>query len=122
VRSGFIYGGEYVPDEPAPPAQAPTVLTSATLVTGAAVSQSPVVGGYIEDVSLDLTATDALPFLDAFDVLWGTGDCANDTVFGNVANVPEPAALVVFVIGLMGLGMIRGCDARPFAVESTDMD
>lgn len=117
-RSGFIYGGEYVPDDNSAPAeQVPTVLTSGTFVTGATVSQSSVAGGYIDDISLDLTAAEAVPFLNGFDVLWGTGDCANDTVFGTV---PEPAALAVFVIGLMGLGMIRRRDARPHPIEIAD--
>ncbi len=79
----------------------------------AAVSQTEVTGGYVEDISLELTAAQAVPFLDGFDLLWGTGDCANDTVFGSVpAECRSRRALAVFVMGLVGIGMIRRRDVR----------
>lgn len=119
-RTGFIYGGAYIPDDDSAAAElAPTVLLSGTHVANATVSQTAVAGGYVENVSLDLTAAEAAPFLGGFDLFWGTGDCANDSVFGTVASVPEPAALAVFVMGLMGLGMIPRRDVRDAEIEST---
>jgi hypothetical protein len=43
-----------------------------------------------------------------FDLFWGTGECANDSVWGN-ADVPEPFALSLFGLGLAGayLGVRR---------------
>ena len=119
-RTGFIYGGEYIPDDDSAAAElAPTVLLSGSHIANATVSQTEVAHGYIEDVSLDLTAAEAAPFLGGFDLFWGTGDCANDSVFGSVTPVPEPAALAIFVMGLMGLGMIPRRDVRNPEIENT---
>jgi hypothetical protein len=46
--------------------------------------------------------------IDQFDLLWGTGDCGNDTAAGHVnlaADVPEPTSLAVFCVGLLGAGL-----------------
>lgn len=37
-----------------------------------------------------------------FDVFWGTGECSNDAIWGPVPGVPEPAALALFGLGLVG--------------------
>jgi len=37
-----------------------------------------------------------------FDIYWGTGECANDSIWGPVAATPEPAAIAMFGIGLLG--------------------
>ena len=54
-------------------------------------------------VSADQTFLNDL--FDHFDILWGTGDCANDTIWGavNVATVPAPSGLALFGFGIVGL-------------------
>ena len=115
-RGGFIYGGEYVPDDDsASPELAPTVLTGGNLQAGADVTQSlNGSDGYIENVSFTVTGADAIALGNGFDLLWGTGDCANDTVFGSVpaARVPEPRSLTLLAAGLLGLVVTRRGVAR----------
>ncbi len=109
-RGGFIYGGAYVPDnDSAAPESAPTVLTSGTLLDHAKVHQHHKGNdGYVEDISLTVTGQAALDLSKGFDVLWGTGDCANDAVFGSVpSRVPEPGTVGLFAAGLLGLLAFR---------------
>lgn len=46
---------------------------------------------------------------DNFDILWGTGDCSNDAIWGsvNVGTVPAPGALSLLSFGLIGFGLAR---------------
>lgn len=65
-----------------------------------------------------ITFSIAATYLNAtgFDVLWGTGECANDTIWGNVPgapSVPEPFSVALFGLGLLGVyGARRRASAR----------
>lgn len=125
-RTGFIYGGAYTNEAASDPAgPAPTVLTKGTKLAGAAVSQSAgPAGTYIEDVSLAVGPQQASLFENGFDLLWGTADCANDTVFGHVAavdppgRVPEPTGIAVLAAGFAGLLGLRRARSRASAARS----
>ena len=41
-----------------------------------------------------------------FNILWGTGTCANDVITGDLTTVPLPAALPMFLSALAGLGVV----------------
>lgn len=102
-RTGFIYGGAYLPQgSGASPQLAPTVLTTGLKLADAVVTQTPLTDGYLLDARLTLTGLAANALGGQFDLLWGTGDCANDTVFGTPNAVPEPGTLALFV-GFLGV-------------------
>ncbi len=111
-RSGYIYGGEFVQSGASIATAAPiaTVATGGTLLSDATVTQSgSAASGYIEDVSFVLSPSQAAAFANGFDVLWGTGDCGNDAVFGTVgpSAVPEPGTLALVASGALGLLALR---------------
>ncbi|HET6185350.1 MAG TPA: hypothetical protein VFA03_17380 [Acetobacteraceae bacterium] len=110
-RTGFIYGGAYTDDAGSVPAEpVPTVLTGGVLHADAVMTQTTAGPGlYIDDIALTLTGADAALLRNGFDLIWGTGDCANDTVFGTVgpASVPEPAGAAVLGLALIGLVGLR---------------
>jgi len=54
--------------------------------------------------------------LDPFDLYWGTGQCSNDGIWGNVPGISEPATLALFGLGLTILGFfvaVRADTIRP---------
>ncbi len=105
-RTSFIYGGEYVPHGAASPTEIPpTVLTSGTFLAGATVTTLPNGSDYIVDVALSLSGKNRGILGGKFDLLWGTGDCANDTITGTA--VPAPASLGLLASGLLALGLVR---------------
>ena len=105
---GATYGIGYGPSDNA----VDTVLTSGKLNSSmpTALSQTLITSGKYAGF-YDVTFTiQNLPFNMVTDfengtlsALWGTGDCAN----GAFVAVPEPAALGVFGLGVLGLSILR---------------
>ena len=116
-RSGYTYGGEFVQSGASAGTAAPiaTVATGGSWLSDAAVTRSGnAASGYIEDVSFVLSPGQAAAFANGFDVLWGTGDCGNDAVFGTVgpAAVPEPGTLALVASGAVGMVALRRARTR----------
>ena len=91
----------------------PVSIKTGSLESGVDVSvnwrQIDDVTKYRIDVTLDNLAPGEL---QAFDLLWAAGDCGNDVIWGTVANntptqVPEPGTLGLFLVGLIGAGVVR---------------
>jgi hypothetical protein len=117
-KSQYTYGGKYVT-----PLDTKELIP--TRVTGGikendwtvVVSQNNVGGTYPYELSITLTAANSTAFslLDGknLDLLWGTGDCGNDTIFGEYTRptppvkTPEPASIALFAAGLTVLGRRR---------------
>lgn len=105
---GVTYGAGYGPNDSA----VDTVLTSGKLQSSMpiALTQVPITSGqYAGYYDLSFTIQD-LPFNMVKDfengslwALWGTGDCAN----GAFVQVPEPAGVALFGLGVLGLSIIR---------------
>ncbi len=113
-RSGYVIGGAFVPSgaNASTAAPIPTVVTGGQLLQAATVTQSGGPGAYEVDVTLTLTDSAAAAFAGGFDLLWGTGDCGNDAVFGTVStlptsDVPEPGTLALVGAGALGLLTLR---------------
>ena len=122
TRTNYVYGG-YVQFKPGTagydPNMAlvpPTVLTAGMLQSAYTVSTSKTVIGHdstlnkdIYDLSVVVTSTTNLNLFNNFDVFWGTGDCSNDAIWGQVASnaVPAPSALLLMGFGLAGLAETR---------------
>lgn len=110
-KTDYYYGGRYV--TPLDTKElVPVRVTGGTLESGwtVAVDRTNVGGAYPYELSITLTAANAAAFalLDAkyLDLLWGTGDCANDTLFGKYerpVKTPEPATIVLLAGGLLAL-------------------
>lgn len=57
-----------------------------------------------------LTTLENLFANNAFDIFWGTGDCSNAPIWGNVASlthVPEPSSLALFATAAFGFRIMR---------------
>lgn len=115
-RTSYVYGGWYSfhSDPGAPFYKSPTVVTgNATRLTDWSLLSSVTdLGGGNYVLNVDITAPNAAAFnsiFTAFDVFWGTGDCSNDAIWGEVAlpSVPEPATFALFGLGLFGLAVAR---------------
>lgn len=107
-RGGFIYGGEYVPhDDSAASELAPTVLTGGFKLADATYVQTGGPDNYTDTILLTATGPEAQALRNGFDVFWGTGDCANDSIFGSVAPVPEPATLAILGMSVVTLTAMR---------------
>lgn len=80
-------------------------LIGSTVIAHASVNQF----GATHRISFTLTAANTQNNFNAgnaFDVFWGTGECANDSIWGNVPDAPqapEPAALALFGLGVLGM-------------------
>jgi len=120
--TGYIYGGKYISPNDGLPHDAPTIITGGSALAGwtVDVSQSPSGDGtYPYLVSVKLTAQTEQVLKTVFSapniaVMWGTGDCNNDTIY--VANVvpsrpvSEPGALALLLsamVSAIGIGWGR---------------
>lgn len=111
-RSGIIYGADWMQGSNSN--LAPTVLTSGNFLEGATITETLMQNGFY-DLSISFANTAGLDAAIADGVFWGTGDCANGSIY---AQVPEPATLAVFGVGLLALGAIirkRGRGAMLYA-------
>lgn len=115
-RTGYTYGGEFVQSgaDASTAASIATVATAGTIVqgSGATVTQTGNEhSGYVVDVNFTLTNDQAAALANGFDLLWGTGDCGNDAIFGTVPGtataVPEPGTLAVLGSGALGLLVLQ---------------
>ena len=124
-KTQYTYGGKYVTPidtkELIPTRVTGGLLQSDWTVT---VSQTNVGGSYPYELSITLTAANSAAFslLDGknLDLLWGTGDCGNDTIFGEYnrpVKAPEPSTVALFAGGLLALRHKRKkrqkCPAHP---------
>ena len=118
-RTQFYYGGAYATAGTCPvnvagcanSQEAPTVLTSGTQVAGVNVTTSSTAGTF--DVKLAGTGSgigQLEGLFSDFDIFWGTGDCSNAPIWGNVAgltNVPEPSSLALLASAVFGFAFLR---------------
>jgi len=113
-NTGDTYGGRYIAPGEVTKNLVPTRVTGGLLETDwtVAVSKANVGGSYPYELTVTLTAANSSAFslLDGtnLDILWGTGDCANDTIFGQytrppTTKTPEPASIALLAGGLLAL-------------------
>jgi len=118
-RTQFTYGGAFAPASSCTASgctdyeASPTVLTGGTPVGGIGstlVSYAPGVGGALGTLDVQLTVSDPsilqTVFGDGFDVFWGTGDCSNAPIWGDVTDfsdppIPEPGSLALLASALL---------------------
>jgi hypothetical protein len=111
-KTEYTYGGRYIAPGEITKNLIPTRITGGLLESDwtVAVSKTSVGGNYPYELSITLTAANSSAFslLDGtnLDVLWGTGDCGNDTIFAQYTRpvkTPEPASIALLAGGLLVL-------------------
>jgi hypothetical protein len=111
-KTGYIYGGAYTLDNGITSQLIPTRVTGGILNSDwtVVVSQDNVGGSFPYELTITLTAANSTAFslLDGtnLDILWGTGDCGNDTIFAQYerpTQAPEPATITLLAGGLLAL-------------------
>ncbi len=111
-KSQYTYGGKYV--TPIDTKElVPTRVTGGLLESDwtVAVSNTNVGGSYPHELTITLTAANSSAFSllngTNLDLLWGTGDCGNDTIFGEYTRppvtTPEPTSIALLAGGLLAL-------------------
>ena len=112
-NTGYIYGGQYISPNDSLGHNAPVVVTGGSALPGWTVDVTQSASGdgtYPYLLSVTLTAMNNNILKTAFSgastaLLWGTGDCNNDSVYlANVPpppKVPEPPALALFMSALV---------------------
>jgi hypothetical protein len=129
-RTQFDYGGAFAPGSScnasgcATSELSPTVLTGGSLVGGngavtTSVNYTAGSGGALGTMDVTLTANNAAGiaalatvFNDSFDVFWGTGDCSNAPIWGDVTDftdppIPEPGSLSLLATALLGWTILQ---------------
>ncbi len=116
-KTSYTYGGRYIAPGEVTPQLAPTVITGGELLAGWTVASSitNVGGSHPYELTITLSAADAAAFAllsgNYLDILWGTGDCANDPIFAAYERptvpAPEPASILLLGGGLMLLARRR---------------
>ncbi len=121
TKSG-TYGGGFQ-FNPSAPGYDPAFFSKSPVrnLTGAQQSEFSVVvtrlgsvGAY--DLRVEITSTTNLDLFNNFDIFWGTADCSNDAIWGQVVSdtgAPAPGALALLGLGLLG---IAGMNRRRTAV------
>ena len=110
--TGYIYGGKYISPNDGQPHDAPTIITSGSALPGWTVDVSQGASGdgtypYLLSVKLTATTNEALKTVFSaanIAVMWGTGDCNNDSVYLSDISpppaVPEPGSLALLLTAI----------------------
>lgn len=101
--TGGIGYGEWWANDASTYGEPVVAVADATLLADLSVSRTTATGmqdpRYIYSFSFDTSHLNST----AIDVFWGGATCANDAIAGGTAPVPEPATMLLFGTGLMGL-------------------
>jgi hypothetical protein len=127
-RADFYYGGEYAPAvdftngtckvtqttcsaaEPSPTVLKATDTTTVSGIDSVIVNDGETGSSDLGTISVTITGTTSVleGIFDDFDIFWGTGDCSNAPIWGDVQNVsfvPEPSTLAILASALVLLGL-----------------
>ena len=111
-KTDYTYGGLYVKPEGGTAVVPTRIIGGDKLCDWKVVVDKDHVSGNNYTLTITLTADDADTFKQLggsqyLDLLWGTGDCANDTIYAQYqtppVKTPEPASIVLFAGGLLAL-------------------
>jgi hypothetical protein len=111
TRTQYVYGGGFQFKTTAPGydpnffSKSPVRSLTGTQVSGYTVGVTQLnLGGGMYDIRVIITSATNLSLFDNFDIFWGTADCSNDAIWGQVTNtVPTPGGLGLLGLGLLGL-------------------
>jgi hypothetical protein len=131
-NTGYIYGGQYISPNDNLGHDAPTIVTGGSPLAGWSVGVAQNASGdpfYPDLLSITVTAAnkhalDTVFSSASFAMLWGTGDCNNDSVYISGLTpppnkVPEPPSSVILAGGLLAFAFasfrrdrLRACSGR----------